>query len=162
MVLVYGAAGLLGQAICRRLRQEGKRVRALFALPASAASLESLKPLGVETFFADLSECAAVAAACKGADAVICADSAMMPSRSEPPLMPRPPSGPSRSNSRLTSIPGRRSAICKRRVQATPPQAPASRTRMRTDHSRPGETLCLSPFRDDGHTPGLWPLLPAS
>jgi len=86
MVLVYGAAGLLGQMICRRLRQEGKRVRALFARPASAASLESLNQLGVEVFFADLRECAAVAAACNGVDSVICADSAMMPCRNEPPL----------------------------------------------------------------------------
>jgi uncharacterized protein YbjT (DUF2867 family) len=86
MVLVYGAAGLLGQVICRRLRQEGKRVRALFAGRASAASLEPLNQLGVETFFADLRECAAVAAACNGVDAVICADSAMMPCRNEPPL----------------------------------------------------------------------------
>jgi nucleoside-diphosphate-sugar epimerase len=86
MVLVYGAAGLLGHEICHRLRNEGKRVRALLPRSTSQASLEALKRLDVEMFMADLNELPAVAAACSGEQAVICADPAMMPCRNGPPL----------------------------------------------------------------------------
>lgn len=86
MVLVYGAAGLLGQEICRRLREEGKRVRALLTRATSPATVEALKRLGVEVVMANMSDCAAVAAASTGEEAVICADPAMMPWRNGPPL----------------------------------------------------------------------------
>lgn len=86
MVLVYGAAGLLGEGICRRLRQEGKRIRSLLPRGTPAASLGALRRLNVELFVADPSDLPTVAAACSGTESIICADPAMLPSRSVPPL----------------------------------------------------------------------------
>jgi uncharacterized protein YbjT (DUF2867 family) len=86
MVLVYGAAGQLGQEICRRLREKGIRVRTILSHDPSPNSSEVLKRLDVDVVVADLSQPAAVASACRGQQAVICADPAMTPSRNGPPL----------------------------------------------------------------------------
>jgi uncharacterized protein YbjT (DUF2867 family) len=86
MVLVYGAAGQLGQGICRRLREKGIRVRTILSRDPSPDSSEALKRLDVEVVVAGLSEPASVASALRGQQAVICADPVMTPSRNGPPL----------------------------------------------------------------------------
>lgn len=86
MVLVYGASTLLGQQICRRLRERHMPVRALVCRRTSPSNTAALKRLDVELITADLNESPAVAAACSGAQAVICADPAVLPCRDEPPL----------------------------------------------------------------------------
>jgi nucleoside-diphosphate-sugar epimerase len=54
MILVAGATGLLGGAICRQLRQAGKPVRALARPTSDPAKLEQLKGSGATLVQADL------------------------------------------------------------------------------------------------------------
>jgi uncharacterized protein YbjT (DUF2867 family) len=78
MILVLGASNPLGQEICRLLRSQGRRVKALL-LPTAAGAVESLRQAQVEIVFGDMHNAGSVAAACQGAGALICADSAMLP-----------------------------------------------------------------------------------
>jgi uncharacterized protein YbjT (DUF2867 family) len=69
MKLVVGATGRLGRAVCRGLREAGLPVRAL-ARPRSAGA-DALAETGVEVVRGDLGDPASLAAACRGAEAVI-------------------------------------------------------------------------------------------
>ncbi len=71
MVLVAGATGLLGSAICQKLLARGERVRALVRASSSPAKLEALRASGAELRTGDLKDRESLAAACRGADAVI-------------------------------------------------------------------------------------------
>ena len=48
MYLVVGATGLLGSAICTRLRQRGKNVRAIVRPTARPETVSRLRDAGVE------------------------------------------------------------------------------------------------------------------
>ena len=67
IVLVTGAAGFVGAAIARVLAADGYRVRALVRASSPRGNLLGLD---AEIVTADLMDAAAVAAACRGADAV--------------------------------------------------------------------------------------------
>jgi uncharacterized protein YbjT (DUF2867 family) len=69
MILVAGATGSLGFAICRRLAEDGRRVRALFR--RSTAKVDALRSLGVECMEGDVRSVESVAAACRGVGAVV-------------------------------------------------------------------------------------------
>lgn len=71
MYLVVGATGLLGSAICARLRQRGKNVRAVVRPTARPETVQRLRDSGVELASGDLKDPASIRAACKGASAVI-------------------------------------------------------------------------------------------
>lgn len=71
MVLVVGATGLLGSAVCQKLVERGERVRALVRNTSSEQKVKWLQSSGVEACIADLKDAPSIAAACKGADAVI-------------------------------------------------------------------------------------------
>ena len=71
MILVVGATGLLGGAICRQLRQAGKPVRALARPTSDPAKLDQLKSSGATLVQADLKDAPSLDAACRGADTVI-------------------------------------------------------------------------------------------
>ena len=71
MYLVVGATGLLGSAICARLRQRGKNVRAVVRPTARPETVQRLGDSGVELASGDLKDPASIRAACKGASAVI-------------------------------------------------------------------------------------------
>ena len=68
VILVAGANGMLGGAIVRRLRQQGKRVR---ALSRDAKKLETLATLGAEPFAADMLDRAAMDRACQDVTQVV-------------------------------------------------------------------------------------------
>lgn len=65
-VLVTGGGGFLGQAIVRQLLEAGHKVAVL-----NRSAYPALESLGVECLRGDLGDCDAVAAACRGRDAVI-------------------------------------------------------------------------------------------
>ena len=71
MVLVVGATGLVGSEICQRLMKRGEQVRALVRATSSKEKLEALRSWGVELCVGDLKDPPSIAAACRGADAVI-------------------------------------------------------------------------------------------
>jgi uncharacterized protein YbjT (DUF2867 family) len=71
MVLVVGATGLVGSEICQRLMKRGEQVRALVRTTSSKEKLEALKSWGVELCVGDLKDPPSLAAACRGANAVI-------------------------------------------------------------------------------------------
>jgi NADH dehydrogenase len=70
MILVIGATGLLGMEICRTLKLQSLRVRALVRNAGSEKALR-LASDGVELAVADLKDAVSLAAACRGASAVI-------------------------------------------------------------------------------------------
>jgi uncharacterized protein YbjT (DUF2867 family) len=76
-VLVVGATGMVGSEICRLLSAEGKGVRALVRATADPGKVSTLQAMGAETVLGDLRNPASLAAACKGADAVISTVSSM-------------------------------------------------------------------------------------
>jgi uncharacterized protein YbjT (DUF2867 family) len=71
MYLVVGATGLLGSAICTRLRERGNNVRAIVRPTARPDALTCLRNAGVELITGDLKDAASVRAACRGVSAVI-------------------------------------------------------------------------------------------
>jgi uncharacterized protein YbjT (DUF2867 family) len=71
MNLVVGATGLLGGEICRLLAQQGQAVRALVRETSNAEKVAGLKALGAQIVYGDLKDPASLAAACRGASAVI-------------------------------------------------------------------------------------------
>ena len=71
MVLVVGATGLVGGAICQKLAARGEQVRALVRPTSSKERVEALRSSGVELCAGDLKDAGSIAAACRGIDAVI-------------------------------------------------------------------------------------------
>ena len=69
MNLVVGATGLLGMGICRRLRNDGKPVRAL--VRPHSAKAGSLRDIGADLVEGDLKDAASLDAACTRARTVI-------------------------------------------------------------------------------------------
>jgi uncharacterized protein YbjT (DUF2867 family) len=68
LILVAGASGLLGSAIVRRLREDGRSVRALSRDPAK---LGAATELGAEPFVGDMLDRAAMDRACAGVTEII-------------------------------------------------------------------------------------------
>ena len=68
LILVAGATGLLGSTIVRRLRQDGRRVR---AISRHASKLSDAEKLGAETFVGDMLDRAAMDRACQGVSEII-------------------------------------------------------------------------------------------
>jgi NADH dehydrogenase len=71
MNLIVGATGMLGGEICRLLGEQGKKVRALVRRTSDPAKVAGLRGLGAEVVYGDLKDRASVAAACRGASAII-------------------------------------------------------------------------------------------
>jgi uncharacterized protein YbjT (DUF2867 family) len=71
MVLVVGATGLVGGAICQKLAARGEKVRALVRATSSKERIEALRSSGVELCTGDLKDAESIAVACRGIDAVI-------------------------------------------------------------------------------------------
>ena len=71
MILVAGATGLLGSAVCQKLARRGETVRALVRATSAKEKLDALRSCGAELFLGDLKDPASLGAACRGVDAVI-------------------------------------------------------------------------------------------
>src|SRR6478736_5115360 len=71
MILVAGATGLVGSAVCQKLAHRGENVRALVRSTSSPEKVDALRSAGVEIHTGDLKDAASIADACKGVDAVI-------------------------------------------------------------------------------------------
>src|SRR5580658_5410700 len=71
MILVVGATGLVGSAICQKLAERGEKVRALVRATSAQEKVEALRASGVELWLGDLKDPPSLAAACRGVDAVI-------------------------------------------------------------------------------------------
>jgi uncharacterized protein YbjT (DUF2867 family) len=71
MVLVVGATGMVGSAICQKLVQRGEKVAALVRPTSSEERVEALRSFGVELRTGDLKDPQSLAAVCRGVDAVI-------------------------------------------------------------------------------------------
>ena len=71
MILVVGATGMLGGEICRLLSEQGKPVRALVRSTSNPDRVARLSGLGAEIVRGDLKDRQSLAAACRGASAVI-------------------------------------------------------------------------------------------
>jgi NADH dehydrogenase len=75
MILVVGATGMLGLEICRRLREQGREVRA-FVRPGSPKEAR-LRTLGVEIRHGDLRSPSTIGPACEGVATVVSTATAM-------------------------------------------------------------------------------------
>jgi len=75
VILVVGAGGLLGSAICRRLRARGHDVRGL--LRAGSPRETDLRSIGVDISIGDLRARESIEVACSGVKTVISSASAM-------------------------------------------------------------------------------------
>jgi uncharacterized protein YbjT (DUF2867 family) len=71
MVLVVGATGLLGSAVCEKLIDRGEKVRAIVRSTSAREKVEVLQSSGVELCTGDLKNPESISAACRGVDAVI-------------------------------------------------------------------------------------------
>lgn len=71
MILVVGATGMLGGEVCRRLAQAGRPVRAMVRATSDPAKVAALRAMGADLVLGDLRDADSLAAACRGADAVI-------------------------------------------------------------------------------------------
>jgi uncharacterized protein YbjT (DUF2867 family) len=71
VILVVGATGSVGRAICRRLTAAGKPVRALVRPTAEPAKIAELAGYGATRVEGDLKDRASLDAACRGVAAVI-------------------------------------------------------------------------------------------
>jgi uncharacterized protein YbjT (DUF2867 family) len=71
MILVVGATGLVGGAVCQKLAQRGEKVRALVRVSSSKERVDALRASGAEVCTGDLKDPQSLAAACRGVDAVI-------------------------------------------------------------------------------------------
>jgi len=69
--LVVGATGLVGQEICRQLRDAGRSVRALVRQTSDPVKRAGLDKLGVELIEGDLKDPASLARACAGVQSVV-------------------------------------------------------------------------------------------
>ncbi len=78
MILVVGATGNLGSAICRKLVAKGVSVAGLVRSTSSRESRERLKRMGVDAVEGDLRDRASLAKACRGRSVVISTATAMM------------------------------------------------------------------------------------
>ena len=76
-ILVVGATGLLGNAICQQLTADGKSVRGLVRASSDPVKVDRLKALGVETIQGDVRERASLDRAFQGVEAVISTVSAV-------------------------------------------------------------------------------------
>lgn len=83
MVLVVGASGMLGAAICRRLVEEGAPVRALVRPDITASRLAAVRASGATIVEGDLRDPGSLARACDGVDVVVSTASALSPHRVE-------------------------------------------------------------------------------
>jgi uncharacterized protein YbjT (DUF2867 family) len=77
MILVVGATGGLGSAVCRLLAAEGKPVKGLVRTTSDQAKVNGLKGYGVELVYGDLRDRASLEAACQGVATVISTASSM-------------------------------------------------------------------------------------
>jgi uncharacterized protein YbjT (DUF2867 family) len=71
MILVAGATGLVGNAVCQELARRGEKVRALVRATSAKEKLEALRLAGAELCVGDLKDPGSLASACRGVDAVI-------------------------------------------------------------------------------------------
>src|ERR1051325_7498044 len=71
MILVVGATGLVGSALCQKLRIRGEQVRALVRPTSSPERIEVLQSSGAELAVGDLKDSQSIVNACRGVDAVI-------------------------------------------------------------------------------------------
>ena len=76
-ILVVGATGLLGNAICQQLTADGKSVRGLVRASSDPVKVDRLKALGVETIQGDVRERASLDQAFQDVEAVISTVSAV-------------------------------------------------------------------------------------
>lgn len=67
-ILVTGASGFIGGHVCEALVRRGDVVRAMVR---RSSNIDLLKELGVELAYADMSDVAALEAACEGVDVVV-------------------------------------------------------------------------------------------
>jgi NADH dehydrogenase len=77
MILVAGATGELGRAICRRLTQQGGTVYGMVRASSAPAAIAELESIGVRPVQADLADPPSLQEACSGCDAVISGITAM-------------------------------------------------------------------------------------
>ena len=77
MILVVGATGRLGSAICRSLVERGGTVYGLVRASSSPASVAALEELGVTPVVADIDDPESLGEACSGCDAVVSSMTAM-------------------------------------------------------------------------------------
>ena len=71
MLLVAGATGLVGSAVCQELAGRGEKVRALVRTTSAKEKLEALRSGGAELCLGDLKDPDSLASACRDVDAVI-------------------------------------------------------------------------------------------
>ncbi len=71
MNLVVGASGMLGTEICRKLAEEGKKVRALVRSSTDPAKRDKLGSLGADLVYGDLKDPSTLETACLGISTVI-------------------------------------------------------------------------------------------
>ena len=71
MILVAGATGLVGSAVCQDLAGRGERVRALVRATSAKEKLEALRSCGAELCIGDLKDPGSLSTACRGVDAVV-------------------------------------------------------------------------------------------
>lgn len=71
MVLVVGATGLVGSAVCHRLLKRGEKVKALVRVSSAVEKTNELRSAGVELCIGDLKDPESIAGACRGVNAVI-------------------------------------------------------------------------------------------
>jgi uncharacterized protein YbjT (DUF2867 family) len=70
-VIVVGATGYLGMAVCQQLIKAGKQVKGLVRVTSDAAKVASLKSLGVETIVGDIKDKNSLDSAFANVDSVI-------------------------------------------------------------------------------------------
>jgi uncharacterized protein YbjT (DUF2867 family) len=71
MILVVGATGHLGLAVCRRLAQRADTVRALVRSTSDPRIVAEISALGIDLAYGDLQDRPSLDAACRGVDSVI-------------------------------------------------------------------------------------------
>ena len=71
MILVAGATGLVGSAVCQKLAGRGEKVRALVRATSANERLEALRSCGAELCIGDLRDPDSLSSACRGVDAVV-------------------------------------------------------------------------------------------
>ena len=77
MILVAGATGELGRAICRQLMEKGGTVYGMVRPASPPEAVAELESLGVRTVQADLADPESLREACSGCDAVVSGMTAM-------------------------------------------------------------------------------------
>ncbi len=77
MILVAGASGELGRAICRKLIERGGTVYGMVRASSAPAAVAELEAMGVTTVQADLESRESLREACSGCDSVVSSMTAM-------------------------------------------------------------------------------------